>query len=195
MLTSTSPRRESPGRRRPPVRSFPNPEEVYRLLSVALAPPTAALVSLLRGDPDLPGNGPWSTGVSDDQLLHDLQAEHTRLFVNTFPRLSAPPFAAVYLTPEHPERLLLRIEERLGRLGLEPAGEFRERVDHLRLLLEAAGRAPTPMARVEFVGEFLAPWLPVYGQRLSEAAALPLYPGLIGAAIDLAVEDAKEFNI
>lgn len=162
------------------------PCESYRLLAATLAPPTHALVSLLHSDPKLPLNRAWLAQYPDDgDLLEALEEEYTRLFVNAFPQLEAPPFAAIYLSPQRPERLLAQIEERLMALGLAPAGSRRERFDHISVLLEAAGRTGDPTARTAFVVEFLAPWLATYEQRLQQIAELPLYPELVTAAIDL----------
>ena len=127
-----------------------------------------------------------------DVLLDTLKKEHTRLFVNAFPQLAAPPYAAFYLDPERPDRLLTRIGERLTSLGLIPNKSVRERLDHVRLLLEAAGRIPNTKARADFVLELLLPWFPRYRNRLSEAVELPLYSGLIDAADELVASSAKK---
>ncbi len=170
------------------------PSESYRLLAATLAPPTLALVSLLRGDLKLPVSRAWLSQYLDDgDLLRTLEEEYTRLFVNAFQRLEAPPFAAVYLNPQRPELILARIEEWLLSLGLEPTGPRNERFDHISVLLEAAGRAGDPAARANFVFEFPIPWLLNYGQRLKQIAKLPLYPDRIKAAAALiSTERVKE---
>ena len=157
--------------------------ESYRLLAATLTPPTPALVSLLRGDPQLPVSRAWLSQYHDDHdLLGALAEEYTRLFVNAFPQLEAPPFAAAYLNPQRPEMFLVEIEERLVALGLEATGLRNERFDHISVLLEAAGRTTDPMVRSTFVLEFLAPWLSAYGKRLEQISKLPLYPELVNAA-------------
>lgn len=162
------------------------PQDSYRLLAALLARPTPTMVRLMRSDAELPGNGSWSSEYAgDDLLLEALSEEHTRLFVNGFPQLSASPFAATYLDPDRPEQAISRIAERLHAMSLAPTGEsLSQRLDHVQSLLAFAAELD-PSDRRAFVEEFLASWLPRYKDKLEEAANLPLYPGLLGAAEDL----------
>ena len=175
-----------------PSRLLVDERESYRFLAATLAPPTQDLVVLLRRDPELPGAGEWVADYPAGRLLYTLKEEHTRLFVNAFPQLAALPYAAFYLDPERPDRLLTKIEERLTSFGLVPNYSVRERLDHVRSLLEAAGHIPNQKALADFVREFILPWFSSYRIRLSEAVKLPLYSGLIEAAGELVASSAKK---
>ena len=177
----------------PSQRLLEDSGESLRLLSLLLAPPTPPLVELLRGDTSLPGGGEWVVAQGDDAtLLARLREEHTRLFVNAFPGLAAPPYAAVYLAAEDAPALLERIAYRLQSLGVGCNGGTNERPDHLRVLLEAAGHCPAGIQRADFLAEFLLPWLDAYLERLAGAASLPLYPALVGSARALIRAEASE---
>jgi TorA maturation chaperone TorD len=125
-------------------------------------------------------------------LLARLREEHTRLFVNAFPGLAAPPYAVVYLAAEDAPAFLEGIAYRLQSLGLGGKGASNERSDHVRVLLEVASHCPAGVQRAEFLAEFLLPWIDAYLGRLAAAASLPLYPALVHGARALIYSEARE---
>jgi TorA maturation chaperone TorD len=177
----------------PSQRLLEDTGESLHLFSLLLAPPGPPHVRLLRADARLPGGGDWVAAQGDDAtLLAWLREEHTRLFVNAFPGLVAPPYAAFYLAAEDAPAFLQRIAYRLQSLGLGGKGATNERPDHVRVLLEAASHCPEGVQRAEFLAEFLLPWLDTYLGRLAAAASLPLYPALVRAAQALICIEARE---
>jgi TorA maturation chaperone TorD len=172
-----------------------DPRESYLFCAAILAPPGDALVRLLRNDSELLDSMSWLDAYADDvALLRALQVEHTRLFVNAIPGLEVPPYAAFYLELDHPQAWLVRIRDRLSALGLEPVVSHRERLDHIAVLLEAAGRIQESLVRCVFIEEFLVTWIRSYSQKLVGAAALPLYPEFVAAAAHLVDADSRSLN-
>jgi len=169
--------------------------ESYLFLAAIMTPPVAVHVRLLRNESQLLGNNVnWFNEYDDVALLRALQVEHTRLFVSAIPGLEASPYAASYLVPHKSEALLVRIRDRLSKLGLEPLSSNRERLDHIAVLLEAAGLIKESRVRCVFVAEFLRTWIRSYSRKIETAAALPLYPAFIAAAVHLVDTDSRSLN-
>lgn len=138
-------------------------------------------------------------GVARAEFLLDLQRDYTRLFINAFPKMVAPPYSSVYLDGKG--KVWGESTSWVNRLyreaGLEIAEEFHNIPDHVAaelgfaayLLCGAEGEeAPESTIYRKLVLEHLTRWLPAFLRRVKEGARQPLY----ALAADLAQRLVEE---
>lgn len=121
--------------------------------------------------------------VQGAALLESLQVEYTRLFVNAFPRVLAPPYGSVYLSDDGmlygPSAVLTKqfYRER----GFDLPGEA-DLPDHLTLELEflamlaAAGEEADEAL---FLRRHFRPWFPRFRARVLSEVHHPFYRVLV----------------
>lgn len=116
-------------------------------------------------------------------LLEDLQVEYTRLFLNAFPHVIAPPYGSVYLSDDGmlygPSAV--RTKQFYRERGFDLPGEA-DLPDHLTLELEflavlAAAGEDTDEAL--FLRDHFRPWFPHFRARVLAEAHHPFYRVLV----------------
>jgi TorA maturation chaperone TorD len=122
--------------------------------------------------------------------LEFVQGEHTRLFINAYPRVICPPYESAYR-----EGVLLgnsthAVFEYYQKWGIEADGD---NVDHVGSELEfyafllAMGSEEASMDASRFMDEHLLLWIPVFASDLQNGSRLGFYSEigrLLGVVID-----------
>jgi len=147
-----------------------------RVLAVLLAmPDTDALGALEMLAPE----APWLVEVMDelrDQPLDRWQGEHTRLFINGFPRTPCPPFESAYRHGHMKGTAAEELESLYARSGLEspelPADFLGVMLEYAAYLEEAEADASL---RQELWQEHLDRWVLRFAEDLSAHTRLRLY--------------------
>ncbi len=122
-------------------------------------------------------------GPAIDELagipLEQWQAEHTRLFINGYPKTPCTPFESVYRHGRMEGPACDELQRLYSRAGVSPNGDLP--ADYLGTMLAFAAlllRRNTPQATQllqELEHKHLACWLPEFSGRLLEEARLRLY--------------------
>lgn len=158
------------------------PARRLRLLSTLLNAPgeeSLDVVALLAKEAD------WLAGPLGEVRATPLgqwQAEHTRLFVNGFPRTACPPFASAYVQGAMNSASAAKATDFYARLGLVPTPGLP--ADYLGTLLECAayladgGVAAAEETRAAFWDQLLQPWLPRFANDLRSSARMQIYRAL-----------------
>lgn len=163
---------------RPPSLPWPDPQRL-RELSLLLAMPADDSIPVLRA---MGETLCWLKPVLaelESLPLERWQAEHTRLFLNGYPRVACPPFASAYRQGQMGGSAVGDLQGLYRRAGLQatdlPA-------DYLGTLLECAAFLLESGDHDDLLKELwqdhLAPWLPRFACDLAAHAQLGLYAGL-----------------
>lgn len=155
-----------------------SPDE-RRLLALLLAQPTHEALALLE---DLRAQAPWlEAGIAELRALplEHWQAEHTRLFINGWPKTPCPPFESAYRQGQMGGTLSAEIAAFYRRVGLEAKTAP---PDYLGTLLECAAwlaqQADGAEALRELETAHLGRWVPDFARDLRAQARLRLYADL-----------------
>ncbi len=181
--------------------------ERLRLLAALLAQPEDDALDALR---DQLGTAPWlAPAIAELEALPltEWQGEHTRLFVNGYPRTPCPPFESAYRHGQMGGSAREELSGLYARAGLRATGAP---PDYLGTLLEYAaflteqctqpagpteartGEDPPGNLLAALWEEHLSTWLPRFASDLRDAAALELYR-ILGAQIaELAAGQAHD---
>ena len=125
----------------------------------------------------------------------ELQAEHTRLFINSYPTLPTPPYESAYR-----EMLLMGdYAEEVGKYyslyNLEVPEDLPDHIsyelDFMRFLLE---EGDTELAR-EFFEEHIFQWVPDFVSDLRNESRLKFYKFVANFLDDFLEREKKEFHI
>jgi TorA maturation chaperone TorD len=118
-------------------------------------------------------------------LLLDLQRDYTRLFINAFPKMVAPPYSSVYLDGKGKVwgESTSWVNNLYREAGLEIAEGFHNIPDHVAaelgfaafLLSGEEGGVPESAMYRDLVMEHLARWMPSFLQQVVEGARQPFY--------------------
>lgn len=162
---------------------MPTPGERLRLLGALLAAPAAESRGLLE---DFSACHGWLAAPLEELAatpLEEWQAEHTRLFVNGFPRTVCPPFESAWLDGMMPGPATAAVAALYRRLGLEEDGISPDflgtMLECAALLEESPGEQEQIMKRALWL-EHLGRWLPQFTRALAEESRLALYRSLAG---------------
>ncbi len=134
------------------------------------------------------------------ELLLDLQRDYTRLFINAFPKMVAPPYSSVYLDGKGKVwgESTSWVNNLYHEAGLEIAEEFHNIPDHIAaelnfaaFLLSGSGNEDGTNLRLyeKLVVEHLALWAPPFLQRVIEGARQPFYALLAKLVLRLVEEE------
>lgn len=166
-------------------------EELCASLRVPTGDALEGLRARLEGD-----------GGGREELLLDLQRDYTRLFINAFPRMVAPPYSSVYLDGKGKVwgESTSWVNNLYREAGLEIAEEFHNIPDHAAaelnfaaFLLAGAGVGSGPNLDMygKLVTEHLALWMPPFLGRVIEGARHPFY-ALLAKITGRLVEEESE---
>lgn len=164
--------------------------EQLRLLAVLLAQPEADALEAIR---DQLTHAPWldpAIAELEGLPLAEWQGEHTRLFVNGYPKTPCPPFESAYHHGQMGGSAREELSSLYARAGLRAIGAAS---DYLGTMLECAAflteqcaQPPGPAGGwagqdapqrllAELWEDHLIGWLPRFGRDLADAADLTLY--------------------
>ena len=159
------------------TRSTANPEQL-RILAALLAMPEDDALDLLR---DLQQQAPWLESALPELEsipLEHWQAEHTRLFVNAYPKVPCPPYESAYRQGTMGGTAARELADLYRRAGLQAADLP---PDYLGTMLECASYL-LDQGEDELLGELMEghmrQWVPGFARDLREQAALDLYRAL-----------------
>jgi TorA maturation chaperone TorD len=162
---------------------------LYRLLAQGLAYPDPHFVRNLRTsigklglvfleDPSLPLSAfMQELGKLAALPLDQVQGEHTRLFINAYPRVPCPPYESVYREGELLGDVADRVALEYCRWGLLSG----EHVDHAGAELEflafllTLGTFESLAAADRFLKEHVLRWMPTWAEDLVLASQLGFY--------------------
>jgi len=151
----------------------------------------------------------WS---SQETALKELEKEYTRLFVNAYAGVIAPPYSSVYLNKE---RLVWgKSTAEVARLyeaaGLGIADNFRDIPDHIAAELEFASYLIAEQQKGEqdgschaqelawiekkFLTEHLFRWAPTFLSRVIECSRVTFYEVMADLALEFAEWDAEQLK-
>lgn len=152
-----------------------------RLLAILLSQPEAESLEALE---EMATRESWLMGAVEELQTLPLelwQEEHTRLFVNGFPRTICPPFESAWRDSAMIGHVATEIAGIYLRVSLEPISGP---PDYLGTMLECAvyllsspDESLRPIAR-ELWDQHLAPWVPEFAQVLQRESRLKLYQTL-----------------
>ncbi|MBF0417182.1 MAG: molecular chaperone TorD family protein [Magnetococcales bacterium] len=159
-----------------------------RVLAGMLAHPGQDSLAVLR---EVAESVPWLADAVCELSavpLDQWQAEHTRLFINGFPRTVCPPFASAWVadsllnerTLDALEQLYQTVSLQFPRMWVDYLGTMLEVLAYLRLPADPPMSVnSTEETRRQVAStvwnEHLAPWLPDFAARLSVEGRLALY--------------------
>lgn len=147
----------------------------------------------------------WLDIVPDAAVaLRELEVEYTRLFINAFPTVVAPPYGSLYLEPDAgvwgaTTHAVLGLYREAG-LGMATSG--RAIPDHIVAELEFAAclaqddmpgneSAPTEDLWFRFASEFFLPWVPEFMDRVAKQTKSVFYREVAGLARDFVHWDTE----
>jgi TorA maturation chaperone TorD len=181
-------------------------EDVYRLLAACFYPPSkelieekccATLAGLLASvAPDAVQYASDAVAACSESSLDSLAVEHARLFIGPF-QLVAPPYGSIYIDDAKTVMgdSTARVAAFYHNCGLQLAEDFHELPDHFAVELEfmsflafkqreAESSSNTEEAtrieslQLEFVGQFLMPWLEPFSSAIITDAEAPFYQAI-----------------
>ncbi len=131
-----------------------------------------------------------------EDLLEDLQVEHTRLFINGAPHVAAPPYGSVYLEKtirgKYSEEVLLFYHKH----GFTMTGEadLPDNLIHQLEFLSCLAEENNQSVEEEFLSRFFLPWFSMFAARVKEEAQHPFYTIII-SLIDFFTKEEKEYGV
>jgi len=155
---------------------------MLRLSAMLLGMPDGHSLSTLR---ELAAEHSWLEAAVDelrDLPLPQWQAEHTRLFINGYPKTPCAPFESIYRHgrmegPACDELARLYADAGLVAADDLPTDYLGTMLDFAALLLER-GTSEAELQLQELRGKHLTLWLPRFCARLTQESRLKLYRDL-----------------
>ncbi len=159
-----------------PIPGNQNGAERLQVLAGLLAAPVAESLDVLR---ELAAAHPWlqpAVKELESVPVDQWQGEHTRLFINGYPKTPCPPFASAYRNGVMGGRVQGDLAALYQEFGLAcdemPA-------DYLGVILECAARFEEQqdgcVPRARLWNDYLHDWLPRFATDLEQHANLELY--------------------
>jgi TorA maturation chaperone TorD len=137
-----------------------------------------------------------STLSSAKDYLEDLQVEHTRLFINGMPHVTAPPYGSVYLEKslqgKYAENVLIYYRS-LG-YTLSENSDLPDNLIHQLEFLSFLAEDKNQQAEEEFLVRFFLPWYTTFSKLVKEESQHPFYHVII-SIIDFFTKEEKEYGV
>lgn len=134
----------------------------------------------------------WLSEKGEDEAL-EMAREYTRLFINAFPHVVAPPYGSVYLEKDgrvfgSSTSEVLRFYHEAGFTLKENIGDLPDHLAHeLEFMGILAGKESQVSAQekieleeiqMTFLSRFVFPWVPSFCDRVERETRSPFYRGL-----------------
>ncbi len=162
-------------------------KDFYRFLAQAMRYPdaawfTAEFAGAFLALVDLTGR-PVPDGLADllqaDDVVEQLQIEHTRLFINAVPTVPAPPYASAHLdgllmgTAAEQALLFYRQHGYEPRDSADPPDGLVTELEFLALVSD------DEQVEEEFLAGCFRPWFGTFREKVITEARLPYYPAAV----------------
>jgi len=156
--------------------------QMLQLLAMLLGMPDRDSLPTLR---EMLSEHDWMSPAVDELAgipLEQWQAEHTRLFINGYPKTPCAPFESIYRHGRMDGPACEEMERLYKRAGVSPTGDLP--ADYLGTMLAFAawllerGTPEDGLLLQELKQKHLVNWLPEFSERLTRNARLQLYRGM-----------------
>ncbi len=153
-----------------------------------------ALLETLGGDKEL--NDLKNAFGSSKDALEDIQVEHTRLFINGFPHVAAPPYASVYLEKTIKGKFSDKIVAFYHSLGytMTADSDLPDSLVHQLEFLSFLAEDKNQKAEEEFLEKFFLPWFSIFSVRVKGEVQHPFYHVII-SIIDFFTKEEEEYGV
>lgn len=137
----------------------------------------------------------WVFREPGEEKSLEVAREYTRLFINAFPHVVAPPYGSIYLEKDglvygRSTTEVLRFYHQSGFSLKEDLGDLPDHIAHeLEFMAILASResqvAPQEKIKLEetqmhFFSRFVYPWVPLFCEKVMEESRSPFYSSLGG---------------
>jgi TorA maturation chaperone TorD len=130
------------------------------------------------------------------ESIEALQIEYTRLFINGFPHVVAPPYGSVYIDKSlqglHTEKTL-RFYTSYG-YSLKDGADLPDHIIHQLEFLSLLADGDDSQAESEFLKTIFAPWFAKFHARVKQESNHPFYSVLV-QLIDYLTKEEDEHGI
>ena len=133
---------------------------------------------------------------NDATLLEDLQIEYTRLFINGFPHVAAPPYGSVYLDKTLRGKYsdeVLNFYHSLG-YNLRENADLPDNIIYQLEFLSFLAEDRNKEGEREFLRRFFLPWFSIFADRVKGEAHHPFYR-IIVTLIDFFTKEEEEHGV
>ena len=125
-----------------------------------------------------------------ERLSLELKREYTRLFINAFPHVVAPPYGSIYLEKEGQVfgKTTSEVLQFYHQISLDIKEEIKDLPDHIAHELEFMGilakqesqatgseKIRLEETQMDFFSRFLLPWVPIFCQKIETNSYSPFY--------------------
>lgn len=137
----------------------------------------------------------WINRDKGEEKFLEIAREYTRLFINAFPHVIAPPYGSVYLGKDglvygRSTTEVLRFYYDAGFSLKDDIGDLPDHIAHeLEFMAILAGResqaSPREKIKLEetqmhFLSRFIFPWVPLFCEKVMRESRSPFYRSLSG---------------
>lgn len=141
----------------------------------------------------------WLNKFDDENtLLESIQIEYTRLFINSFPTLPAPPFKSFYIEKELIGASTGKIVDKYEQFNFGVSKDTNELADSIGVELEFIYRLIEENSSLSFqynfIREEILSWIKTFKNKIIESASIPYFPYLINQIIRYLEEDIKQYE-
>lgn len=133
---------------------------------------------------------------NDAALLEELQIEYTRLFINGFPHVAAPPYGSVYLDKTLRGKYSDEVLTFYHSLGytLQGDADLPDNIIHQLEFLSFLAEDRNKEGEREFLRRFFLPWFSIFADRVKGEAHHPFYR-IIVTLIDFFTKEEEEHGV
>jgi TorA maturation chaperone TorD len=131
-----------------------------------------------------------------DDILEELQVEHTRLFINGVPHVASPPYGSVYVDKSLRGKYSDEVWQYYRNHGysLVRGDDLPDGLIHQLEFLSYLVEDNKQEAEEEFLSRYFLPWFSIFADRVKKEAQLPFY-SIIISLIDFFTKEEKEYGI
>ncbi|MEW6481708.1 MAG: molecular chaperone TorD family protein [bacterium] len=130
--------------------------------------------------------------LGEDYSLDELRIEYTRLFINSYPKMIAPPYGSVYIDGRLMGPSTMQVLAEYEKAGLGLNAQFKELPDHICSELEFMAYLWTQgkkQEEEEFRRSYFLSWAPTFFERVIKNTKLQFYKDMTITARDFFMED------
>lgn len=133
---------------------------------------------------------------ASEDILEELQVEHTRLFINGVPHVAAPPYGSVYLEQTLRGKYSDEILKFYRSFGYDLTGnsDLPDSLVHQLEFLSFLAEDQNRDGEEEFLERFFLPWYPTFASLVIKEAQHPFYKVII-SFIDFLTKEENEYGV